>query len=59
MINIFTTLIIISIIIWLGILIYFPIKYKKKVWQTSYSLWLSILAFIINILNIAIQMTNH
>lgn len=59
MIYLLITLISIATIIWLGVLIYFPIKYKKKVWQTSYSLWLSVLSLIISILNIGIQLTNN
>jgi hypothetical protein len=59
MIYVLIILVLISIIAWLGVLIYYPIKYKKKVWETNYALLLSILAVIINILNIGIQITNH
>lgn len=57
MIYIFMTMAFISILVWLGILIYYPIKYKSKVWSTTYALKLSIGALVINILNIFIQLS--
>jgi hypothetical protein len=59
MIYLLMTLMCIVTIIWLSVFIYFPIKYKKKVWQTSYALWLSTLALIMNVLNIVIQLLNR
>lgn len=46
------TIQIILMLFFFFLLIRFPLKYKKEVWETNYSIYLSSVACAINILNI-------